>query len=291
MRRSALLLSGVLVVLSLVLLVVPGLNLGIDFTGGALIERKVETRVTTAQIRSVLTSEELRDLDLGGAGVQILDTPYEFLIRTRELSNADIMRIDEALNGEFGGLVERRTEMVGPVIGEELVRSALMALLIAAVGILIYVTLRFEYRFAVSAILAVLHDVLIVLGVFVISGRELNSPFVAAILTVVGYSINDTIVIFDRVRENVRNKKRESYEEVVNNSLNETIRRTISTSVTTLCVVLLLFLFGGSTIKDISFALLVGVLVGTYSSIFVASSVWLDWTLALKKKQSPTAKA
>lgn len=289
LRRQGFILSSILVVLSVILLLAPGLNLGIDFTGGSIIERRVDTQVTAESLRQVLESD-LNELGISGAVIQVLDNPHEFLIRTRTLTNNEIAQIDEELNSAFGGLVERRTEMVGPVIGQELVRQALLALLVASIGILAYVSFRFEYRFAVSAIVAALHDVLIVLGIFALTGREINTPFVAAILTVVGYSINDTIVIFDRIRENLRFKKKETLEEVVNNSLNQTISRTVNTSLTTLFVVALLFIFGGTTIQDFAFALLIGVFVGTYSSLFVASPVWLTWSLHTKKKHSSQAK-
>ena len=289
LRKKTFVLSAVLVGLSIILLFVPGLNIGIDFTGGTIIEREVDSQVTAQSVRTVL--DGMADLDLSGAVIQILDDSREFIIRTRTLESNQILAINSALDAQFGGLVERRTEVVGPVIGQELIRQALLALLIAAIGILAYVSVRFEYRYAVSAIIAALHDVLIVLGLFVITGREINSPFVAAILTVVGYSINDTIVIFDRIRENMGLRKKESREEVVNRSLNQTISRTINTSLTTFVVVLLLFIFGGTTISDFAFALLCGIVVGTYSSLFIASPIWLEWTLASRRKARAAAKS
>lgn len=281
--KTALKVSAVMMAAAILILLFRGLNLGIDFTGGSIIERQVERSVTVEEIRAVLEAE-VGELNVADGVIQTLDRPNQFLLRTRTLETAEIQQIDQALDGAFGGLEERRTDMVGPVIGQELVRQALWALLIAAVGILAYVSVRFEFRFAVSAIAAVLHDVLFVLAVFAISGRELNSPFVAAILTVVGYSINDTIVIFDKVRENLRFRKRESLQEVVNNSLNQTLPRSINTSMTTFVVILMLFIFGGASISDFAFALLAGVLVGTYSSLFVASPVWLQWTLGSQKR-------
>ncbi len=281
--KTALRVSMAMVIVAIVILVFRGLNLGIDFTGGSIMERQVDQSVTVEEIRTVL-SNEVGELGVADGVIQILDRSDQFLLRTRTLETSEIMQIDAALDAAFGGLQERRTDMVGPVIGQELVRQALWALLIAAVGILAYVSVRFEFRFAGSAIAAVLHDVLFVLAVFAITGREINSPFVAAILTVVGYSINDTIVIFDKVRENLRFRKRETLEEVVNNSLNETLPRSINTSMTTFVVILMLFVFGDASISDFAFALLVGVLVGTYSSLFVASPVWLEWTLGAQKK-------
>lgn len=275
-RKPAFIFSGVMVALSIIFLLVPGLNLGVDFTGGTILERQTAQKVTTDQVRRVL-DEATPDVDLSGAVVQILDEPNEFMVRTRELSNADIIRIDQALEAEFGSLVELRTDVVGPVIGQELVRNALIAIVVSALGILAYISWRFEYRFATVAVVCLLHDVLIVLGFFALTGREVNSPFVASVLTVLGYSINNTIVVFDRIRENMRTKKRESYEVLVNTSLNQTLTRSLNTSITTLLVVVMLVIFGGSAIGDFATALLIGILFGTYSSLFVAGPLWLTW--------------
>lgn len=275
-RKPAFIFSGVMVALSIIFMLVPGLNLGVDFTGGTILERQTAQKVTTDQVRKVL-DEATPDVDLSGAVVQILDEPNEFMVRTRELSNADIIRIDQALEAEFGSLVELRTDVVGPVIGQELVRNALIAIVVSALGILAYISWRFEYRFATVAVVCLLHDVLIVLGLFALTGREVNSPFVASVLTVLGYSINNAIVVFDRVRENMRMKKRESYEVLVNKSLNQTLTRSLYTSITTLLVVVMLVIFGGSAIGDFATALLIGILFGTYSSLFVAGPLWLTW--------------
>ncbi|HHT90188.1 MAG: protein translocase subunit SecF [Bacillota bacterium] len=275
-RKPVFIFSGVMVALSALFLLVPGLNLGVDFTGGTILERQTAQNVTTAAVRRVLDGA-VPEVDLSGAVVQILDLPNQFVVRTRELSNADIIRIDQAFQNEFGSLVELRTDVVGPVIGRELVRNALIAIAVSALGILAYVSWRFEYRFAAVAVACLLHDVLIVLGFFAITGREVNSPFVAAALTVLGYSINNTIVVFDRVRENLRSKKKQSGEELVNQSLNQTLTRSLNTSITTLLVIVMLVIFGGSAIGDFAVALLFGVLLGTYSSLFVAAPLWLTW--------------
>ena len=276
-RKSAFIFSGLLVALSILFLFVPGLNLGVDFTGGTILERQVSSNVTTSGVRRVL-DEAVPDVDLSGAVVQLLDQPNQFMVRTKELDNNDILRIDQAFNREFGGLIELRTDVVGPVVGKELVQKALLAVVISSLGILAYVTIRFEYRFATVAVLCLLHDILIVLGFFALTGREVNSPFVAAILTVLGYSINDTIVIFDRIRENLRLKKKESNAELVNKSLNQSLSRTLNTSVTTFVVVLMLVLFGGTAIRDFAMALLIGIILGTYSSLLLAGPLWLEWT-------------
>ncbi len=198
-----------LVTLSIIVLLVPGLNLGVDFAGGTYLERQTEQNVTTGGgVRQTLEMALPGEDFSGGASIQILDRPNQFVVRTTELSGEDLLRIDKALEAEFGGLIELRTELVGPVVGRELVQKAIIAVIISSIGILAYITLRFEYRFATVAVACLLHDVLLVLGFFALTGREINSPFVAAVLTVLGYSINDTIVIFDRIRENLRFKKK-----------------------------------------------------------------------------------
>ncbi|NLJ80311.1 MAG: protein translocase subunit SecF [Firmicutes bacterium] len=281
--KSSFVFSSFAVALSILFLVVPGLNLGVDFTGGTILERQVEDVVTTSQVRKVL-DEAVPQVDLSGAAVQLLDSPNQFVVRTKELDNAEILLIDQAFEKEFGELVELRTDLVGPVIGQELIRKALLAVVVASLGILIYITVRFEYRFATVAVVALLHDVLIVLGIFALTGREINSPFVAAVLTVLGYSINDTIVIFDRIRENLRFRKKESYAEIVNNSLQQSLSRTINTSVTTFIVVFMLVVFGSSAIRDFAFALLIGIVFGTYSSLMLAGPLWLTWVQMRQKE-------
>mgnify|MGYP000882024380 CR=1 FL=1 len=276
-RKYAFIFSAIMVTLSILVLFVPGLNLGVDFTGGTILERKTHENVTTSQVRRVL-DEAVPELDLSGAIVQILDEPNEFMVRTRELSNADILRVDQAFDAEFGSLVELRTDVVGPVIGQELIQKALIAIVVSSLGILAYITWRFEYRFATVSVICLLHDVLIVLGFFALTRKEVNSPFVAAVLTVLGYSINNTIVIFDRIRENLRLKKKESHEELVNRSLNQSLSRTVNTSITTLLVVIMLVIFGGTAIQDFAYALLIGIIFGTFSSVFLAGSLWLTWT-------------
>ncbi|NLL43585.1 MAG: protein translocase subunit SecF [Firmicutes bacterium] len=275
-RKPAFIFSAVMVALSIISLLYPGLNLGVDFTGGTLLERRTEQNVTTEQVRRIL-DDAIPEVDLSGAVVQLLDQPNEFMVRTRPLDNAEIIRIDQAFAGYFGSLVELKTDVVGPVIGKELVRNAIIAIAVSALGILAYISWRFEYRFAAVAVVCLLHDVLIVLGFFALMGREVNSPFVAAVLTVLGYSINNTIVVFDRIRESMRLKKKQGYEVLVNSSLNQTLARSINTSITTLLVIVMLVIFGGSAIGDFAMALLIGVLFGTYSSLFVAGPLWMTW--------------
>lgn len=275
-RNLAILFSAVMVALSIILLFYPGLNLGVDFTGGTILERRTEQNVTTDQVRKVL-DDAVPEVDLSGAVVQLLDQSGDFMIRTRPLDNSEILRIDEAFSAEFGSLVELKTDVVGPVIGRELVRNAVIAIAVSVAGILAYIAWRFEHRFAATAVLCLMHDVLIVLGFFALTGREVNSPFVAAVLTVLGYSINNTIVVFDRIRENLRLKKKRSYAALVNDSLNQTLTRSLNTSITTLLVIVMLVIFGGSAIGDFAMALLIGILLGTYSSLFLAGPLWLTW--------------
>ena len=283
--------SLVLVVVSAILLVVPGLNWGVDFTGGTLMERGFDRAVTAGEIRQVLGSLQLKDLDLGKSVIQPTENNLSALIRTQVLTNEQILAIDEGLVAHFGPVESLRTEMVGPVVGQELVKQALMALLLAAVGMLVYLSFRFEYRFAGVAVLAVLHDALIVLGIFALLAKEINSPFIASILTVVGYSVNNTIVIFDKIRENSQFRKRESWAELANKSINETLTRSINTSLTTLLAVLALFFFGGATIQDFVLALLLGILVGTYSSVFVAGPLWVAWKEWDDRRKTASARA
>jgi preprotein translocase subunit SecF len=283
--------SLVLVVVSAILLVVPGLNWGVDFTGGTLMERGFDRAVTAGEIRQVLGSLQLKDLDLGKSVIQPTENNLSALIRTQVLTNEQILAIDEGLVAHFGPVESLRTEMVGPVVGQELVKQALMALLLAAVGMLVYLSFRFEYRFAGVAVLAVLHDALIVLGIFALLAKEINSPFIASILTVVGYSVNNTIVIFDKIRENIQFRKRESWAELANKSINETLTRSINTSLTTLLAVLALFFFGGATIQDFVLALLLGILVGTYSSVFVAGPLWVAWKEWDDRRKTASARA
>ena len=268
-RRAAFYLSAGLLAVSVLSLAVRGLDFGIDFTGGTLIEVGYSEPVELDPIRNALD-----DAGFDEAAVQHFGTARDVLVRLaprEELSRAALSSQVLRVLQERNAVTLRRVEFVGPQVGEELTEDGGLAMLIALFGILIYVWLRFEYRFALGAIAALVHDVLITLGFFSVLGLEFDLTVLAAVLAVIGYSLNDTIVVFDRVRENFRRVRRGSTEEVMNRSLNQTLSRTLMTSLTTLLVLVALFVFGGELIRGFATALIVGVLIGTYSSIFVAS--------------------
>ena len=274
-RKLAMILSGTLIVISLVSLVLRGLTFGIDFTGGTLIEVGYEQEVPLDQVRKVLAESGFDD-----AQVQQFGTPKDLLIRlapregvkSSELSD----RVYRALSKAANGRVElRRVEFVGPQVGDELTEDGALAVLVALMAILMYVAVRFEWRFAVGSVVALVHDVTITLGFFSITGLEFDLTVLAAVLAVIGYSLNDTIVVFDRIRENFRKIRKGSPEEVINISINQTLSRTIITSLTTLLVLIALFFLGGEIIHNFSLALILGIVVGTYSSIYVASAAAL----------------
>ncbi len=278
-RRMAVIFSAVLILIGLVSLIAKGgPNYGIDFAGGSLVQVKF-VEVTTAKDIKVA----LKDLNLRGLTVQQFgDEANEYLLRAQESSSkleGLSQTISGALDATYGAdMAEiRRAEMVGPQVGKDLRQKGLMAILYAMIGILIYVTWRFEFRFAVGAILALVHDVLITLGIFSLAGKEIDLPIIAAFLAIIGYSLNDTIIVYDRIRENQGKHGKQGLEFIINRSINETLSRTLLTSGTTLLVVLALFIFGGGVIHNFAFALLIGVMIGTFSSIFVASPLLIFW--------------
>ncbi|MDX8389009.1 MAG: protein translocase subunit SecF [Mariprofundaceae bacterium] len=288
-RHQAMMLSAALLLIAIGFLVFRGLNFGIDFTGGTLVEVKFNTTTEISEIRN-----KLQPAGYGQAIIQEFGSPDDILIRVQNVSAEDSSEIStvilDALTTGFGAdAVEmRRVEFVGPQVGEELTQAGIMAVLVAMLAILVYVTFRFEFRFALGADAALLHDITLVIGLFAITGNEFTLPVVAAILTVIGYSLNDTIVVFDRIRENLHanlSKKNPDDEvEVVNRSINQTLARTLMTSLTTLLVVLSLYFLGGEVIHNFALALIAGILVGTYSSIFIASPTML----ALQGKFKPS---
>jgi len=267
-----------------------GLNYGIDFTGGALVQVRYDKPVTVAQVR-----QGLDELKLGSAVIQQFGDVREYLIRLpeTELKAAEISaRIQEALGKAAGARVEiRRLEFVGPQVGRDLQLQALYAVLAGMIGILIYVAIRFDFRGGVISIAALAHDVIVTLGAISITNREMSLSVLAALLTIVGYSINDTIVVFDRIRENRGRglRRGQSVADLVNNAINQTLSRTILTSFTTFLAAVVLFLFGGEVLHDFAFALVVGVVTGTYSSVAAATLV-MDWELWSSKGATRGAK-
>lgn len=279
-------LSGVLVLVSVLSLAVRGLNFGIDFTGGTLVEVQYPAPVELPQVQAALASHGLK-----GAVVQYFGTRSEVLVRipagmagsTGELST----RVLEALAAGGEGIKLQRVEFVGPQVGDELVTNAALALLYAILAIGAYVAFRFEYRFAIGAIVSLAHDAIITVGFCSLVGLEFDLTVVAAVLTVIGYSINDTVVIYDRIRENFPRMRKATTREVINRSVNETMTRTIATTATVVLALLPLVLFGGDAIHSFSLAMLIGVLAGAYSTIYVASWSLLPTGLSARDMIAP----
>ncbi len=272
--RMAAWFSGFLMVASLALLLTRGLEFGIDFTGGTLIEVGYPAAVDLNDVRNTLAES-----DLGDAQVQHFGTARDVLIRIAprtESSSAELSdQVFLALQKDVEAVELRRQEFVGPQVGDELTEQGGLAMLYTLIGILIYVALRFEYRFSVGAVVALVHDVIFTLGFFSLFQIEFDLTVLAALLAVIGYSLNDTIVVFDRIRENFRKMRKGSPAQIMNASINQTLSRTIMTGLTTMLVLIALFLLGGEVIHAFALALLIGVVIGTYSSIFVASTVAL----------------
>jgi preprotein translocase subunit SecF len=269
-RYYAIIFSALIVIASLFSITTSGLKLGIDFTGGTLVEAGYTENVDLPSIRA-----KLKDVGFNKSNVQYFGSANEILIRLEPQSISSSKLSSKIIMALGKDADIRRVEFVGPKVGEELTNDGGLAMLYALIGILIYVAFRFEYRFALGSITALVHDVIITLGVFSIFQLEFNLTVLAAILAVIGYSLNDTIVVFDRIRENFLSTRAVDSGEIINNALNQTLSRTIMTSLTTLLVLLALFFLGGEIINGFAIALLIGVGVGTYSSIYVASSMIL----------------
>lgn len=270
-RRLALGLSSVLIIAALVALPTLGLNFGLDFTGGTEVEVRFESAPDIAEVRDSLAGAGMPD-----AVVQTFGSAREILVRvppSEDMSNAAEQgeQVIEALAASFEGVEKRASGFVGPQVGEELTEQGILAVIYALIGIFIYVLFRFQWRFSVGAVVAVVHDILVSMGILSLLQVSFDLTVVAALLAVVGYSLNDTIVLFDRIRENFPRMGKNSPTEVVNRSVNETLARTLMTSLTTLLVLLALFFLGGEIIHAFALTLIVGVVVGTYSSIYVAS--------------------
>jgi len=294
-RKTFYIISLTLVLLSCVLFVVRGVKFGVDFTGGSLVQVRFfgpRNTVATEQVRAALDK-----LGAGGASIQKFGESNEFLIRTEKLGTYGGLKFSDAVLGalraEFkcdeaslardpkgalcDSIVRRMESVVGPRMGKELQGKALLAVLLGFLGILIYVTFRFDFRFGTTGVLALFHDLIIVLGVLVLFRREVSIPVIAALLTIVGYDINDTIVVSDRIREDVRKMRKEKFSDVVNAAINKTLSRTVITSLTVFLISLCLLIFGSATIKDFALAMVVGVIFGTYSSIFIVAQLVVEW--------------
>ena len=264
-------LSIFLVVVSLLLLLFKGLNFGIDFKGGTLIElRSTDSKINISSLR-----DNLNQLDLGDVSVKNFGNEKDFLIKFENNNNKNVIgQIKSNLEKSFANNFDfRRVENVGPKVSSELLKSGIIAISVALALMLIYIWIRFEWQFSLGAILALFHDVIVTLGLFSLLGLEINLSIIAAVLTIVGYSMNDTVVIFDRVRENLRKYSDIKIFELTNISINETLSRTLITSITTLLALLSIFFFGGEILKGFSLAMIFGVIFGTYSSIYIANTV------------------
>ncbi|MGI6096980.1 MAG: protein translocase subunit SecF [Dethiobacteria bacterium] len=280
-RRWSFALSGLLIILSIISLLFSGLNLGVDFAGGTIIQLRLPEDFDMEEVREVLAPFNLDGAALQRVGGEAGD---EVVIRTVPLTEEERKNVLEAFAEHWKLKNEDilQADNVGATVGRELTHQAFWALALATVAMILYITLRFEFKFAIATIAALLHDVLIVLGFFSLLQLEVNSPFLVAILVIVGYSVNDTIVIIDRIRENLKYKKEKEYAGVVNESIGQSIVRCLNTSLTTFFVLVALFVgfnffIGGLALRNFVIAMLIGVIVGTYSSIFIASPLWFSW--------------
>jgi preprotein translocase subunit SecF len=272
--------SLAIIIIGLGFLVTQGFNLSIDFTGGNLLEVKFAESVSSEQVRDVLQKFNLEKSPVQSAGSNT------YIIRTQTLTEEKSTDLLQTLTKDLGKNEVLRNEKVDALIGDELTRNGILALVLASLGIVLYVTWRFEFNFAVGGIVALLHDVLIMVAFMAIFRLEVDSTFIAAVLTILGYSINDTIVIFDRIRENMKSRKYKDFRELINESIMQTMRRTIFTGTATIITLVALIVLGGETTKVFCTALLVGCISGMYSTVFIASPVWM----VMKERRSPKGK-
>jgi len=270
-------LSFILICLSILVLLIKGLNFGVDFKGGTLIEIRTENaKIDISEIR-----QSLLKMELGDVNVKKFGKKNDYLVKI-EMTNTNDMNfiksINNQLSSDLGSVVNfRRVENVGPKVSNELLKAGLLAITLSLAAMLIYIWIRFEWQFSLGAVIALIHDVIITVGIFSFLSYEVNLSIVAAVLTIVGYSMNDTVVIFDRIRENLKKYSKISISDISNTSTNETLSRTLITSTTTLLALFSIYIFGGAILKGFSFAMIIGVIVGTYSSIFVATPI-LNYT-------------
>lgn len=276
-RRVWIAITLTLMLISAVLLLTKGLNLSVDFTGGLVLQVKFENSVEVADVRNSLSA-----IGQGQATIQAYDDK-DILIRFQAEDEEVRRSVLETLKKDFGTLTILKIDKIGPVVGKELRNQAIVSVILALIGILTYMAFRFKFRFGIAAVFALMHDSLIMLGIYSLTGREVSVTFIAAILTIVGYSLNDTIVVLDRVRENWPQVKSMGVANLLNMSINQTLSRTINTSITTLLPVLAMFIFGGEVISNFAFAFLVGIIVGTYSSVYIASSIVVEMYLRSPK--------
>ena len=268
-------LSAALSILAILSVVFIGLNFGIDFKGGILLEVRTANNISISDIR-----KEVSNLNIGEVSIQEFGAKSDYLIRVERQKGSDnaqqiaVEALKGVLNSAFAdGIEYRRLEYVGPTVSKDLISDGVMAIFFAIVAMLAYIWFRFELPFAIGAIVALLHDIILTLGVFSILGLEFNLSTVAAILLIIGYSMNDTVVVYDRIRENLRKFKKMELKSLLDKSINETLTRTINTTITTMLALGALYLIGGQIISDFAFAMLWGIIVGTYSSIFIASTI------------------
>ncbi len=275
-------LSIAIILTGLIVASIAGLNLGIDFTGGTMMQINLNKYVSVGEVREITSSYDL-NADILHVGEQ----KNEVMIKTTQaLNNNQRQEIFNEFKEKYN-LVDddlKQAEQFGPAIGKEMQKKALISIAITALGILIYVSIRFEVKFGVVSIVALIHDILIVLSIYAIFRIPVNTSFVAAILTIVGYSINDTIVVFDRIRENIKFMKKKNYNELANTSIKQTLVRTINTSLTTLVTITVLYILGVESIKEFALPLMAGIITGSYSSIFIASPIWASWKNMEKNK-------
>jgi preprotein translocase subunit SecF len=280
-RKRWYVVSAILIVGSLLALAVRGLNFGIDFTGGVVMEFSFPQAADLEKVRS-----DLEKAGFGGAAVQSFGTASEVLVRLLPQENLDVNRLGQSvlatIQGAEPGVELRRTEVVGPQVGQELAEKGALAVLFTFLLILAYVAFRFQWKLGVGAIVAALHDPIIILGFFAVTGMTFDLPALAAILAVIGYSLNDTVVVFDRIRERFLSMRKGTSDQVIDAAVNETLSRTLMTSLTTMITVIALLVFGGEILRGFSTALTIGIVVGTYSSIYIASALALDLKLTAR---------
>ena len=283
-RKFGFVFSTILMIISLLLIIIIGPNLGIDFTGGALLQIRFSQPITTAELRS-----SLAEIGKEHSQIQSLGTEQkEYIVRAAEKNPVEFSKnVKAVLQQDYPDNAQQvvREETVEPKIGKELLGKTLWAIVIALALILVYVSLRFDYRFGVAAVIALFHDALFTIGVLIVTHREFSIVVVGALLTIIGYSINDSIVISDRIREKFKKMRKEPYNVILNTGLNEVLSRTILTVGTTLLAVIALLIFGGSVIADFAFTLLVGFVIGTYSSIFIVANIVSVWEERFPKKK------